>query len=270
VTRARRRRWIAAWTVGGAVVLATVLVQPRDSPQTCRSALIPAYVPSQELAALAELPPRRRLVIVNPASGPGAAPDPRYQSAIRTLQRSGGAVLGYVPTGYGGRPTADVRADIDRYRDWYGVDGIFLDEASASARDVPRYRGLVEHARAATGRPVVLNPGVEPAPGYFEIADIVVTFEGAYADYRAALARGAGDGDGVDARRRAALVYGASRAQALDAVDRAGETGFLYVTSGTLPNPWQTLPPYLAELEEAIVTSTPAARPRGGDACAST
>ena len=36
-------------------------------------------------------------------------------------------MLGYVPTGWAGRPLDAVKADIDRYRQWYGVEGVFLD-----------------------------------------------------------------------------------------------------------------------------------------------
>ena len=34
------------------------------------------------------------------------------------------------------------------------------------------------------GRLIAFNPGTTPAPGYFGLADIVVTFEGSFADYR--------------------------------------------------------------------------------------
>lgn len=270
MTRRRRRWWIAAWTVSGAIVAITVLIELGDRAPVCRVALIPAYVPPAELTALTEDPPGRRVVIVNPASGSGGAPDPRYQDAVRRLTRSGVSVLGYVPTGYGQRPPIEAKADVDRYRDWYGVTGIFLDEASPHERDLARYRDLAGYARAQTGRPVVLNPGVMPAAGYFDIADVVVTFEGTYVEYRAALDRGMREAAGIDPRKRGVLVYAANRTQALDAIDRTTEVGFMYVTSGTAPNPWRTLPRYFAEAEEAIVTSTPFATRQDDDACAST
>ena len=47
-------------------------------------------------------------------------------------------------------------------------------------------------------------------------------------------------------RRIAHLIYGASREQALAAL-ATRPAGYVYVTSGTLPNPWGTLPAYLAE-----------------------
>ena len=43
-------------------------------------------------------------------------------------------MLGYVATTFGARPAADVEADAARYRDWYGVDGIFLDEVADDTR----------------------------------------------------------------------------------------------------------------------------------------
>jgi hypothetical protein len=52
--------------------------------------------------------------------------------------------------------------------------------------------------------------------------------------------------------RVAHLVYDASRPQALAAIDNPGEAGYVYVTSGSLPDPWRTLPQYLDEQEEAL------------------
>jgi hypothetical protein len=65
---------------------------------------------------------------------------------------------------------------------------------------------------------VVLNPGVVPARGYFDLADIVVTFEGPVDGYAGA-------------------------------VRRMPAAGYFYATSGTLPDPWSAVPPYLADLE---------------------
>ena len=59
-------------------------------------------------------------------------------------------MLGYVPTGYGARPLADVLADVRRYLAWYGVDGIFFDEASSDAALLPYYRAAEPAGRGAT------------------------------------------------------------------------------------------------------------------------
>jgi hypothetical protein len=238
-----------------AVVLA-LLHRGGERAATCRAALIPAYLPPHELAALARRPGRPQMVIVNPDSGPGARRSGAYGEAVRALQAVGVRVLGYVPTGYGWRPLDATLADVDRYASWYGVDGIFFDEAASSRDGLVHYRALARAARAALrGRPplVVVNPGVPPAPGYFDLADVVVTFEGSYAAYADAVKATPAWLHREPPERVAHLLYGATRTQALGALAGA-EAGHLYATSGALPNPWRTLPGYLDEEVEALAT----------------
>jgi hypothetical protein len=85
----------------------------------------------------------------------------------------------------------------------------------------------------------VLNPGRVPARGYFDVADVIVTFEGPFAAY------GTRERDPLP-ERSAHLVYGATREQALAAVARADAPRYAYFTSGSLPHPWGTVPEYLA------------------------
>jgi hypothetical protein len=243
---------LAAAGIGVAIaVVLTLIDRGADRAGSCRAALIPAYLPPRELAALAVGSGRPRMVVVNPDSGPGAREGRAYGEAVRTLQAAGVRVLGYVPTRYGTRPVADVVADVRRYRAWYGVDGIFFDEASADASLLPYYRVVSRQVRGDGGRLVVLNPGVPPASGYFDLADVVVTFEGTHAGYATAMEATPDWLRRVRPERIAHLVYGASRAEALDAV--AGSTaGYVYVTSGAMPNPWRNLSPYLDDEEEAL------------------
>jgi hypothetical protein len=248
---------IALATAGiGVVIIVVVTLIGRGSDRgsdragTCSAALIPAYVPPHELAALAASARRPRMVVLNPDSGPGAGEGRAYAEAVRTLQAAGIHVLGYVPTTYGGRSLADVLADVRRYLAWYEVDGIFFDETSSDAALLPYYRALSRQARGGAGRVVVFNPGVPPDAGYFDIADVVVTFEGTYAGYAGAIEATPDWLRRIRPDRVAHLVYGATRAEALDAVADSA-AGYVYATSGAMPNPWRSLPPYLREEEEA-------------------
>jgi hypothetical protein len=98
---------------------------------------------------------------------------------------------------------------------------------------------------------VVFNPGMPPARSYFELADVVVTFEGPYAGYERALATAPAWLRSEPRERIGHLVYSATRTEALDAVGRA-VAGFVYATSGGLPNPWRSLPLYLGDEEKAL------------------
>ncbi|WP_272473242.1 spherulation-specific family 4 protein [Baekduia alba] len=243
---------VAVAGVAVAVVIA-LLHRGAERGATCREALIPAYLPPHELTALVGAARRPRMVIVNPDSGPGARRSPAYAAAVHALQAAGVRVLGYVPTGYGWRPLHAGLADVDRFVSWYGVDGIFFDEAASDEAQLAHYRALARAARGDPGRLVVLNPGVPPAPGYFDLADVVVTFEGTAAAYADALRATPGWLRREDRDRVAHLVYGASRADALDALSGSA-AGYVYATSGALPNPWRTLPDYLDEEVEALAT----------------
>jgi hypothetical protein len=243
---------LATAGIGVAIVMVVTLIARGSSDRgaTCRAELIPAYVPPHELAALAAGTNPPRMVVVNPDSGPGAGEGRAYAEAVRTLQAAGIRVLGYVPTTYGARPLADVLADVRRYLAWYRVDGIFFDEASSDAALLPYYHALSRQARGGADRLVVLNPGVPPAAGYFDLADVVVTFEGPYAGYGAAMAATPDWLARMRPDRVAHLIYGATRAEALDAATDAA-AGYVYVTSGAMPNPWRSLPTYLDAEEEA-------------------
>lgn len=252
-TRPQRSLIIASAGAAGAVLLVTlVMTRGADRRSSCRGALIPAYVSPGAIVDVVSGAARPRLLVINPANGPGPHARSSYRLAVLAAREAGARVLGYVPTSYGARSASDVVTDIDRYTSWYGVDGIFLDEASPSAAQLPYYEALSRHVHASAKRLVVLNPGVVPARAYFDIADVVVTFEGPYADYRAAVERTPDWVSRQPPQRVAHLVYGASRDQALAAVEHPEAAGYLYVTSGSPPDPWRTLPPYLLEEEKAL------------------
>lgn len=54
------------------------------------------------------------ILIINPASGPGAAVDPAYASTTREMQAAGIKMLGYVSTSYGARNSSLVQEDVDK------------------------------------------------------------------------------------------------------------------------------------------------------------
>jgi Spherulation-specific family 4 len=253
---ARRQRGLilASAAAAGVIVLVTLLTtRGADRRTTCRTTLIPAYVPPHALVELVRASTRPRLLVINPSNGPGAEAIPGYRAAVRTAQRAGARVLGYVHTTYGARPPADVLGDIDRYRSWYGVDGIFLDEAAHDVAHVGYYAALARYIRAGGARRVVVfNPGVVPARAYFDAADVIVTFEGPYAAYGPAMDATPDWVRDLPPGRVAHLVYDASRRQAMAAVSHPQQAGYLYATSGSMPDPWRTVPSYLPEEEHAL------------------
>ncbi|MFE4832530.1 spherulation-specific family 4 protein [Streptomyces sp. NPDC056672] len=209
--------------------------------------LVPLYIhPAEDPAAwrlLASAAGRIHGVVLNPGDGPGDAPDPSFVTAARALREAGTRVLGYVDLDYGERPGTAVRDDLDRHREWYGVDGCFLDRAPAGAADLRRCRRLVRAARRRGAATVVLNPGVHPARGYARTADLVVTFEGHWTTYLSSFVRPRWTSR-YPPERFCHLVYGVPPALTRLAVRTALERGAAVScpVAGELPNPWAAPP----------------------------
>ncbi|MFR9799689.1 spherulation-specific family 4 protein [Streptomyces sp. MS06] len=124
-------------------------------------------------------------VVLDVADGPGVRPDPHCLEAAGRVRNAGVRLLGRLDTGQGVRRHGDLRAEAQRYVDWYGVDGFLLDRCPAdraalpgTARTVTELRGLRD------GVHIVLGHGTHPHPGYAEQADQLVTFCGSWNDYR--------------------------------------------------------------------------------------
>lgn len=222
------------------------------------SLLVPAYthpaVAPDLWRRLAEAAPLLRAVIVNPASGPGVEVDSEYSLAVERLRAAGARVVGYVDTGYGQRPLPRIEADLAAYRRWYGIRDVFFDQVAAGVDTLDHYADMVLRARAAGARFVVLNPGVPPHPGYLDLADVVVSFEGTWQDYRGAAGVGravppVAGVSGTVAERLCHLVYdlprGTGAAEAFGELLRRAEAagvGIVFGSDGSGDNPWDTFP----------------------------
>ncbi|QES50467.1 hypothetical protein DEJ50_24235 [Streptomyces venezuelae] len=201
----------------------------------------PAHHPTA-WSALIRAADRLHSVVLNPDSGPGTAPDERFAEVAGRLKDAGVPVLGYVDTDYGRRPHAAVVQDLLRHRDWYGVDGAFLDQAAADGGLLPHYRRLAVAARAAGARTLVFNHGVHPDPGFAQLADLLVTFEGPWDAYRHAEVPEWTAAH--PAHRFCHLVYAVPPGTAEAAARLAAErhAGVHCAVPGAGTHPWGTLP----------------------------
>ncbi|CAM5549883.1 MULTISPECIES: spherulation-specific family 4 protein [Streptomyces] len=204
--------------------------------------LVPYYehpsVRPAEWDAIVAAAPRLHGVVLNPASGPGEAPDPAFAEVAARLRAAEVRVLGYTDTDYGRRPYADVARDLERYRDWYATDGAFLDQAAAGPEEFAHYRRLAGAAWAAGCATLVLNHGTPPHPCYARIADVVVTFEGDWTTYRTRPPQPWP----VTGARQCHLVHGVP--PGVDLAGPARERGATVhcAVPGTGDHPWGTLP----------------------------
>lgn len=189
-----------------------------------------------------------RLAIINPSSGPGTAIDSAYANQIQSSQSAGLSVLGYVYTDYGQRSLSDVKTDVDAYYQWYGVDGIFFDEAANDddPAKIAYYQEIHDYVKSKSGsRIVVINPGTRTEAAYITTADIIVTFEDTYEAYvsSSGLPATAWEWD-YPADRFWHLIHTTSESDLRNAVSLSKQrnAGWIYVTPDTMPNPWDTLP----------------------------
>ncbi|GLF94518.1 spherulation-specific family 4 protein [Streptomyces yaizuensis] len=124
-------------------------------------------------------------VVLNVADGPGDRPDPHCLAAAGRLNNAGVRVLGHLDLAHGTRPLAEVIADARRYADWYRVGGFLLGRCPADrARLAPVSRTTATLREVTGGGHIVLGHGTHPCPGYADAADQLVTFSGAWTDYR--------------------------------------------------------------------------------------
>ena len=230
---------------------------------------VPAYfTPDPRLDGAAGRRPVRRSGRTQPGLRPRQRPDAAYQAAVQEAHAAAVTVLGYVGTDRGRRPLDSVLAEVAVYAAWYATDGIFFDEASTDCGLAAGYYApLYAAVKAGTGRRVVaLNPGGATEECYMRVADVVATFEDSYSAYTAAPAAPSWTSKYAPTRFWH-LVYAApSEAELLEAVRLARQrrAGWLYVTPGTLPNPWEALPPppYWSRERAVAALSSPSLSPQ--------
>ncbi|MFI6619266.1 spherulation-specific family 4 protein [Streptomyces sp. NPDC050528] len=205
--------------------------------------LVPYYehptVRPAEWAAIVAAAPRLYAVVLNPASGPGEAPDPAFAEVAAQLRAADVRLLGYTDTDYGHRPYADVVEDLTNYRDWYGTDGAFLDQVATGQTEFRHYQRIATAAWGTGCGTLVLNHGTTPHPSYARIADVLVTFEGPWTTYRGLPPQSWRGTTGI---RFGHLVYGVPSDIAFEAEARARGASVHCAVPGVGDHPWGTLP----------------------------
>jgi hypothetical protein len=139
-------------------------------------------------SSVVDASPATGMVVLNPSNGPGVAPLLAYQALVKLSQARGISVVGYVPTTWanGSVSVAQAEAWVREYYAWYGVDGIMFDQVNDTCASTPLgyYSSLYGFVKQMPGRDtVVLNPGTAVGECYASISDVLITFEGTYANF---------------------------------------------------------------------------------------
>ncbi|OAG20231.1 hypothetical protein CC77DRAFT_989826 [Alternaria alternata] len=163
--------------------------------------LLPLYIYPQVGAwdplytAVAANPCVRFVVIINPNSGPGAAPWWPNEDYVREIARLNAlpnvTTLGYVRVAYCRRPVQDVLEDIETYRrraredDRLRVEGIFVDETvNLYSEEAKKYLDAIDRRARTLIGVMIHNPGTAvsaelAAPG----PEITVVVETSYEEF---------------------------------------------------------------------------------------
>eukprot|EP01120_Amphizonella_sp_Union-15-10_P007037 TRINITY_DN2336_c0_g1_i2.p1 TRINITY_DN2336_c0_g1~~TRINITY_DN2336_c0_g1_i2.p1 ORF type:complete len:194 (+),score=26.16 TRINITY_DN2336_c0_g1_i2:844-1425(+) len=179
------------------------------------------------------------------------------------MTNAGRTVIGYVATGYGHRNVTAIRTDIDRWYSFYpNIQGIFFDETSISVEDVDFYQNQAAYLRTKQPKSqAFFNPGTSNPEDYVnQISNSTfVVFEGT----ETALLNVRFFSGWIRAPcynfanaqwkyRSAAIVHTSSNYQVVvDTVVNYG-IGWVYVTDDVMPNPYDVLPSYWANLMSYI------------------
>jgi Spherulation-specific family 4 len=158
------------------------------------------------------------------------------------LSASGIEVFGYVWSNTNGADAGCVRTpaiaadEIDLYRQVYGINNVFFDDASPSCPNDTR-RLMSEVARSKGAR-VIMNPGTVAGTCLANEADVVVNFEGSSSAYFAA--NGALVANATVLRQANAnvkiwhILYGVADVDVVGIVSQARNmSDFLYITDDT-------------------------------------
>jgi hypothetical protein len=189
------------------------------------------------------------VAVINPDNGPGSGQDSNYLNGIQALRSAGVVVLGYVRTSYAARPAAAVIADINCYKSWYNINGIFLDEMSNVAGNEGYYSSLNTYIKSLGYTMTVGNPGADTIKGYIGTVDVIVVYEGAGLASPSYLA---GWHSSFPKSNFASISYGVGNVNQTYVDSIRDSVGYVYLTSATLPNPYGSVPSYLGPLVAAF------------------
>jgi hypothetical protein len=190
------------------------------------------------------------LAVVNPNTEPGAAPNSSYMSGIAQLINAGIKVIGYVPTTYGQRAPADIQAEIKRWKSLYpSVTGIFLDEMLNKPGKESYYKSLTDYAKTHGFDFVIGNPGADSVPSYVGTVDVMLVYESA--GFPTAERMG-GWHTSYDKRNFGIIPHSVPYMSRSFVASARQYAGYIYLQNDTMPDPWDTVPPFLLDLMAAL------------------
>ncbi len=193
------------------------------------------------------------IAVINPNSGPGGSRDISYVQGIQNLRSAAVKVLGYVYTGYASRSISSVEADINAYKSWYAIDGIFFDEMSNVPGNENYYSSLNQYVKSIGMTLTMGNPGTSVPSSYMGTEDILVIYEDLglpTISYLSSIVQG------YAKTNFGTVSYGVGSLDTTWVSSASNDVGYMYITDDNLPNPYDSLPSYFSNLVAALSTQS--------------
>jgi hypothetical protein len=167
--------------------------------------------------------------------------------------------LGYTHDGYGARPLDALRADADKYRNWYGADGLFIDEFTNKVGFEGHYHDLTVYAKSIGMKMTMGNPGTDVPRSYIGTVDVLNITEGrgymplSWLQYCVLCSADQGWHYQYDKRNFAYIRYDVDWLDTSFVSNSMQSVGLVYVTNGDDSNGrWFHLPPYFGSLVSTL------------------
>ena len=191
----------------------------------------------------------------NPSSGPGTSQDSNVAGWVAKLRSSGVVVLGYTHDSYGARSLTDLKADADKYKNWYNADGLFIDEFTNKVGYETHYSSITSYVKSIGMKMTFGNPGTDVPKSYVGTVDVINITEGSgympisWLQYCVLCTSDQGWHYQYDKRYFAYMRYGISSLDTAFETDSSQWVGLLYLTDGTDSNGrWFSLPSYFGTM----------------------
>lgn len=185
------------------------------------------------------------VAVVDPLHGPGKQYDATYAESIKKLQQADVTVLGYVSTRWAQKPPDAVKDDISKYKEWYGVDGIMLDEMISDPGFEGLYSNYTSYAKSLGMGLVIGNVGTNVSSSYAGTVDAISTVEG---DRTPPLSWLKGWQLSYDRSNFVYIAYSQSWIDSKYVAESTRYVGMLYITDDTMPFPYDDFPAYFDEV----------------------
>lgn len=193
------------------------------------------------------------VAVVNPSSGPGSWQDSNFVNGINKLKNAGVIVLGYTYSDYGTRSLSAIQGDVDKYKNWYNADGIFIDEFTNKVGYENYYKDITTYAKSKGMKMTMGNPGTDVPQSYIGTVDVINITEGrgympiSWLQYCVLCDASSGWHYKYDKRNFSYIRYDISWLDTAFEVDSSQWVGLLYIHSGNDSNGrWFNLPSYFA------------------------